>query len=150
MKISKIDLNVEQKSSVISEATKSLSSNPFGVSFKGSVIQADVFESSKPNAVQKVSSKSKMFVSAIVGNINNFNSSLKSRMNAVVSFGRKIKADINEAIEKANNFEVSLDIDAFKETFKNKVNPDRQYKVKNLMKRDVGDLKQMLEEQINA
>ena len=58
----------------IQETTNiSKASNPFGVSFKGNVIHADVFESTKiennESIATKAANKGKLFVSALVGNI---------------------------------------------------------------------------------
>lgn len=144
MEITKINFNIGKQSASKAEASNTFSSNPFGVSFKGNVIQADVFEKASPNIVKQISSKSKIFTSAIVGNINNWNSSLKSRMNSITSFGQKIKSNIFDAIEKAKNTEISLDFDAFADTVKNKFFPNSQYKVKNLVKMPVSDLREML------
>lgn len=144
MEITKINLNIGKQASPKSESTNNFSSNPFGVSFKGNVIQADVFEKAAPDIAKKISAKSKIFTSALVGNINNFNSSLKSRMNAITSFGQKIKTNIFDMIEKAKNTEVSIDFDAFADTVKRKFFPSSQYKVKNLLKMPVSDLRNML------
>ncbi len=149
MEITKINFKVGNSSSKKSEqSASSFSSNPFGVSFKGNVFQADVFEKATPKITNKIAEKGKLFASAIVGNVNNFNSSLKSRMNAIVSFGQKIKTNVIEVFDKAANTEISLDFEAFSNTIKNKFFPDSQYKVKNLLKLQVDDLKDMLQAQI--
>lgn len=144
MEITKVNLNIGKQSAQKTEATNNFSSNPFGVSFKGNVIQADVFEKATPNIAKKISAKSKIFTSAIVGNINNFNNSLKTRMNSISSFGQKIKTNIFDMIEKAKNTEISVDFNAFADTVKMKFFPDSQYKVKNLVKLPVTDLREML------
>lgn len=144
MEVTKVDLKVGKQSVHKAEASNTFSSNPFGVSFKGSIVKADVFEKAVPNVAEKISSKGKIFASAIVGNINNFNSSLKSRMNAVVSFGQKIKTNIFDAIEKAKNTEITLDFEDFTNTIRKKWFPDSQYKVKNLVKTPVSDIRSML------
>lgn len=149
MEIGKI-INIGKTSAPKAETTKSLSTNPFGVSFKGSVIQADVFESNNLNTSQKLSSKSKIFASAIVGSINNFNEAFKSRMNSVVSFGRKITKDAAETITKWANTEVSLNFGDFAQTVKSKIFPNSQYKVKNLVKQPVSDLRNMLQAELTA
>ncbi len=122
--------------------TNKLTSNPFGVSFKGNVIQADVFVNEK-NGVEKTTSsiaeKGKLFASAVVSGINNFNESFKSRINSVVSFGKKMTTDVCDTIERIGNTEITFDI----EGMKNKLFPDRQYSVKNLSNRPVDDLKTM-------
>ena len=98
-----------------------LSTNPFGVSFKGNVIQADVFESAKKSSTN-IAERGKLFASAVVSGINNFNESFKSRMNSVVSFGKKITTNVFDTIE---------------------IFPDREYSVKNLTNKSVDELKTM-------
>lgn len=122
--------------------TRQLSTNPFGVSFKGNVIQADVFEgANKNNIAQNITEKGKLFASAVVSGINNFNESFKSRMNSVVSFGKKITTNVFDTIEKIGNTEISFDMNGIK----NKLFPDRQYSVKNLTNRPASELKDMWE-----
>lgn len=73
-------------------------SNPFGVSFNGNVVKADVFESKEKSNVafkgaalaEKVSNRSKMVISTIVGSVNSMNQAISSRLDSVVSFGRRI------------------------------------------------------------
>lgn len=146
MNISKINMNLGNKTNSNQEAQKTFSSNPFGVSFKGNVIQADVFQKAAPSVVNKISSKGKLFASAIVGNINNFNNALQSRMNAIVSFGKKIKSNVFDTFSKVANTEISVDFDAFANTIKGRFFPNSQYKVKNLAKMDVSSLKNMWQE----
>ncbi len=149
MEISKITA-IAKKATKASETKSSLSSNPFGVSFKGNVIQADVFEKAVPNISQKVMSKGRIFASAIVGNINNFSDTFKTKMNSVASFARRISSNISETFEKASNIEISLDFQDFKNTFMNKFFPDNQYKVKNLVKQPVANLSTMWEEALSV
>ena len=137
--------NVEenQQSQETSKAT-----NPFGVSFKGNVLHADVFESTKietgETVQNKVVNKGKLFVSAVVGNINNFNDSIKSRMNSVVSFGRQIKERTSQAIQKIAH--TKIDFKAMGESIRNAfINP---YSVDNLSKRPVSDLELMWKEEL--
>lgn len=73
-------------------------SNPFGVNFKGNIINADVFESSDKSDVSftgtiadKVARKGKMWSSAIVGSINSLNEKMGSMLNPVREFGKAIK-----------------------------------------------------------
>ncbi len=115
-----------------------LTTNPFGVSFKGNVIQADVFESAKKSSpLNNITEKSKLFASAVVSGINNFNESFKSRINSIVSFGKKVTSDFMDTIERIGNTEITFDI----EGFKNKLFPDRQYSVKYLSNKSVDELK---------
>ncbi|MBO5948467.1 hypothetical protein J6Q66_06495 [bacterium] len=137
-----------QQNSVQAEQP-SRATNPFGVSFKGSVIHADVFEkvsevAQKETLRSKVANRGKLMVSALVGNINNFNDAMKSRMNSIVSFGKQIKQRTADAIHRIANTEV--DFKAMGESIKNVfVNP---YSVNNLSKRPVGELEQLLIEAI--
>lgn len=121
--------------------TNKFSSNPFGVSFKGNVIQADVFESAnkKENIIAQ---KSKMFASAVVSGINNFNEAFKSRMNAIVSFGKKVTENVFDTMEKIGNTEIKIDMDGIK----NKLFPDRQYSIKQLSNKSVDELRGMWED----
>ena len=128
------------------EASKA--TNPFGVSFKGNVIHADVFEATKidNNEASKVdiAGKGRLFVSALVGNINNFNDSIKARMNSIVSFGRQFRDKTVQTIQKIANTEV--DFRAMGNSIRNAfINP---YSVDNLSKRPVIDLEQMLKEEL--
>ena len=143
MQLGKISLNTPkslQKVAKENTSTNKLSTNPFGVSFKGNVIQADVFESAKKAAGSNViAEKSKLFASAVVSGINSFNESLKSRMNAIVSFGKKVTTDVFEKLEKIGNTEITFDMEAMA----NRLFPDRQYSVKNLSGKSVDELKTM-------
>ena len=118
--------------------TNKLSTNPFGVSFKGNVIQADVFESAKKSSTN-IAEKGKLFASAVVSGINNFNESFKSRINAIVSFGKKVTSNVFDTIERIGNTEISFDMSGIT----NKLFPDREYSVKNLSNKSVDELKNM-------
>ena len=143
MQIGKISLHTakaaEQTSSQNNASQSKPVTNPFGVSFKGNVIQADVFQSSAQKASSGISEKGKLFASAVVSGINNFNEAFKSRMNSIVSFGKKVTANVFDTIEKIGNTEIKLDMDGIK----NKLFPDREYNVKNLTNKPVDELKTM-------
>ena len=152
MEIGKISLHRTKAAENIAvkkqqQRTSNLTSNPFGVSFKGNVIQADVFETSnKSSQGNGIVEKGKLFASAVVGGINNFNESFKSRMNAIVSFGKKITTNVFDTIERIGNTEISFDMTGLKEKFdmsnlKDRLFPDRQYSVKNLAARPVDELR---------
>ncbi len=151
MQISKIDLSLIRRTAPNkANGTETINkniTNPFGVSFKGNVIQADVFETKKENPFD-LGEKSKLFASALVSGINNFNASFKSRVNSIISFGKKITNDAVESIKKLGNTEITLDVDSFKETVANKLFPDRQYSVANLTKKPVSELSTMLQSEM--
>lgn len=142
MQIGKISLHTTQaaKTTANNSPAKQLATNPFGVSFKGNVIQADVFEgAAKKNIAENISERGKLFASAVVSGINNFNESFKARMNSVVSFGKKITSNVFDTIERIGNTEISFDMTGIK----NRLFPDRQYSVKNLTNKPTEDLKSM-------
>lgn len=121
-------------------------SNPFGINFKGNVLAADVFESSKAkeekssnsNPFEKITGKSKMAASAIVGSMNSFNEAFRSRVNSVISFGKQIKDNIANSWEFAKNTEIRLDFKGLTESISSRFN--NQYSVNNLLKQPVDDL----------
>ncbi len=145
MEIGKLSLHttksVQNKQNIKNTNTNKFSTNPFGVSFKGNVIQADVFESSN-KATNLISQKSKMFASAVVSGINNFNEAFKSRINAIISFGKKVTSDVMDKMEKLGNTEITIDM----EGIKNRLFPDRQYSVKQLSNKSVDELRGMWED----
>ncbi len=140
MQIGKINLNrsasTEHTSSPKKTTQNKLATNPFGVSFKGNVIQADVFESGKKSS-NSIAEKGKLFASAVVSGINNFNESFRARINSVVSFGKKVASNVFDSIEKIGSTEISFD------GIKNRLFPDREYSVKNLSNKSVDELKTM-------
>lgn len=140
MQIGKINLNRlgEQTEAPKKTTQNKLATNPFGVSFKGNVIQADVFESANKSS-NIIAEKGKLFASAIVSGINNFNDSFKSRINAIVSFGKKAVTNVFDTIERIGNTEITFDMTGIK----NKLFPDREYSVKNLTNKSVDELKTM-------
>lgn len=120
-------------------------SNPFGINFKGNVLAADVFESSKTekssevsNPFAKMSNKSKMVASAFVGSMNSFNEMFRSRVNSLISFGRQIRDNISNSWEFAKNTEIKLDFKGLTESIASRFN--NQYSVNNLLKQPVDDL----------
>lgn len=144
MEIGKISLHTAktgQKTSKMNNINiNKLASNPFGVSFKGNVIQADVFENSNKKTIANgITEKSKLFASSVVSGINSFNEAFKSRMNSIVSFGKKITTNVFDTMERIGNTEITFDMSGIK----NKLFPDRQYSVKNLSNKSVDELKTM-------
>lgn len=111
--------------------------NPFGMSFKGTVIQMDVFEhAQKLDSIQKQSAlkeklqnANKLLASAWVATINKF-SSLKAN---AIAFAGKIKASSVELGSKIKQIATTpVEFDLFK------------YSVSNLEKQPVSELKAML------
>jgi len=126
-------LNVFKSFQTKRATEKRNSSNPFGLSFKGNMLQADVFQVKKqegPGLRQRIGERSKLAVSAFVGTINNIG-------NRFVSFGRAIQ----NQYRKLNEIEISF------KGIANKFRND-QYSVNNLMKMPVNELENMMREQI--
>jgi hypothetical protein len=117
--------------------------NPFGVSFKGNIINADVFEE-KNSGLTERENKGKMLVSTLVGSINAIHSSIGRRLNSVVSFGRRIKETTTSLWDKANNVNMSDFLAARMPSF------EGTYSVKNLKERPVSDLEGMFKEKLAA
>jgi hypothetical protein len=142
MQIGKLNLHASKAQTMTNnnEKMNNLTTNPFGVSFKGNVIQADVFESAKKS--MNMSEKGKLFASAVVSGINNFNEAFQSRMNSIVSFGKKITSNVFDTIERIGSTEITFDMNGIK----NRLFPDRAYSVKNLSTKSVDELKCMWSE----
>lgn len=115
--------------------------NPFGVNFKGSIINADVFETKKAE-LSETESKNRFLDSAFVGSINSFNTAMAQRLNSVVSFGRKSRDTITNWWAKANEINVGEFLSSAMPSFKG------TYNVNNLTKRPISELEQMLSDEI--
>lgn len=121
--------------------SNSCQTNPFGVNFKGSIINADVFEAKKAD-LNKSESKNIFFGSALVGSINSFNEAMVRRLNSVVSFGRRSRDTITNWWAKANEINVGEFLSSAMPSFKG------TYSVNNLTKRPVSELEQMLSDEV--
>lgn len=143
MQLGKISLHTTksiQQAQNQNTENKKLTTNPFGVSFKGNVIQADVFESAKKaESNTNLLERGKVFASAVVGGINSFNDAFKSRMNSIISFGKKMTSDVFNTLERIGNTEITFDMSGIA----NRLFPDRQYSVKNLSAKPVSELKEL-------
>lgn len=128
--------------------------NPFGVSFKGNMISADVFETAAKKSnlteglsglAERVTNKSKMVTSAIVGSMGDMTSAISTRLNSVISFGKRIGENAVKAWSYINtkNLRMSLEIveRKSKELFNLDFMPETRYSVKNLMKLDAETLR---------
>lgn len=133
--------------------TENHQTNPFGVSFKGNVLAADVFEKKEEtNLIERAKNKSKMLSSAAVGSITKFGSAIGERLNSVVSFGNRIKENVSNAWQQANNIEISLNWGEARNLLKTEISfsgkgltfTENKYRVKNLQKCSVADLDAML------
>lgn len=140
------------------EERQEVHSNPFGINFKGNVLTSDVFESSKAKETNsssnpfeqftKMTNKSKMVASAVVGSMNSFNDAFRSRINSIISFGRQVKENIANSWEKAKNTEITFDFRSLADSIASKFN--NQYSVNNLLKQPVDDLGVMFRNEHDA
>lgn len=122
--------------------TESNHSNPFGVSFKGNVLTADVFQSvKKTNLISKA--KNKLMTSTFVGSINDFSSAMSARLNTIADFGRTMKSNVVGAWKKAQS--INITGEAIKE-YLNKPLFVNQYSPRNLDKLSISARRSMLEE----
>ena len=128
-----------------SKAEKSnQATNPFGITFKGTVIQMDVFEktnkadNAKENSMslkERMQNTGKLLASAWVGTINKF-SSLKTN---AIAFGNKIKDNTIAAAKKIRDFgNTKVEFDIFK------------YNVSRLQNKPVSELKSMLSNELQG
>ncbi len=137
-KISPLRSSVEAfnkfKAQRLKRAEESNQTNPFGMAFKGTVIQMDVFENSnkveQQNSInEKFKNAGKLLASAWVSTLNKF-SSIKTN---AIAFGNKLKDNTVQFYKKAQELANSkIEFDIFK------------YNVSNLQKQPVSDLKSML------
>ena len=118
--------------------------NPFGITFKGNLIQGDVFETPKKAEnkttssnpfKEKMENTGKLLASAWVGTINKF-SNLK---NNAIAFGNKLKENTVAMAKKAYEFASQpIELNVFK------------YNVSNLQNKPVGELRTMLSNELQG
>ena len=117
--------------------------NPFGITFKGTVIQMDVFEKAdkvkaeaqSTTLKERMQNTGKLLASAWVGTINKF-SSLKTN---AIAFGNKLKDNtiaMAKKIQEFGNKEVEFDI------FK--------YNVSRLQNKPVSELRTLLSNELQG
>ncbi|MBE7706452.1 MAG: hypothetical protein E7Z91_04340 [Cyanobacteria bacterium SIG30] len=113
----------------------SVATNPFGITFKGTVLQMDVFESASAKApnkiIERMQEAGKLAASAWTGTINRI-SSVKEN---VIAFAGRIKNNTKDFIHMLNTTNVEFDF--------------MKYNVSNLTRRPVSELGSMLEHQIS-
>jgi len=125
-------------------------SNPFGVNYKGNMINADVFSVSfsgaKEKAAEGIAARAKnrvnKFVDAIrVGSMNAFQS---LRLNSIASFGKRIKASATNLWNDINNTFVNIHISSAKNILKPQVSLVN-YSVNSIRKQSISNVRGMLE-----
>ncbi len=129
----------KKENAITQKMENSNSTNPFGISFKGTVIQMDVFESSKDktsnatNPIQNGLDKVNKFVaSARVATMNK----IDRIKQGAISFGSKVKDTVVNTYNKLATTEVNFD-------FLNNT-------TSRLQKRPVSELEEMFRNELNA
>ncbi len=134
----------DESKNKVNEAREARTTNPFGVSFNGKMITADVFEKAKSKnelkLTERISQRSKLISSAIVGSISGFTSGITARLNSIANFGRKIRQNVIGFWENAKNTELSLNM----HDLKNMINLRKTESPKELAKKPVNELEVML------
>lgn len=137
--------NKANKTNEVKENNSAAQTNPFGITFKGNMIQMDVFESAKSESKdnktntsiqEKLQNTGKLLASAWVGTMNKF-SSLKTN---AIAFGNKVKNSVVSAgkkIQEIGNTEIK-----FSNPFK--------YNVSYLQTKPVGELRTMLTNELQG
>ena len=83
-------------------------SNPFAAStFKGNVLTADVFETSKPKQ-PAFTGATKLKASALVGSLSNLGSRIQAGIENIAAFGRRIKENVTGAWQRMQETEISF------------------------------------------
>lgn len=87
------------------QQNSSTHSNPFGVSFKGNIIGADVFVNEKKieSNIAKPLNKMKLFFFAIINGNNIFNDKIRQSINKVSDFALRIKNETKALFTNASN-----------------------------------------------
>lgn len=125
---------------------KSMHSNPFGVSFKGNIIGADVFvsENKIESRISKPLNKMKLFFSAIINGNNIFNEKFRQSLSKVNDFALRIKNETT-ALFKNTTDKIKETISNVKENLS--INP-KEGSVKYYSKMSVSQLEEELTNEI--
>ncbi len=124
------------------KAQNAVQTNPFGITFKGNIIQMDVFEKAEkadkamsPSLKERLQNTGKLLASAWVGTINKF-SSFKTN---AIAFGNKLKDNtiaFGKKLQEIGNTKVEFDV------FK--------YNVSRLQSQPVSELKSLLANELQG
>ena len=130
------------KTDKVQKENQAVQTNPFGITFKGTVIQMDVFEKTEkadkamsPSLKERLQNTGKLLASAWVGTINKF-SSFKTN---AIAFGNKIKDNaiaFGNKVKEIGNTKVEFDV------FK--------YNVSRLQNQPVSELRTLLANELQG
>ena len=124
------------------KSDNAVQTNPFGITFKGNIIQMDVFEKTEktekamsPSLKERLQNTGKLLASAWVGTINKF-SSFKTN---AIAFGNKLKDSTIAFGKKLHEIgNTKVEFDAFK------------YSVSRLQNQPVSELKSLLANELQG
>lgn len=129
------------------QQNKSTHSNPFGVSFRGNIIGADVFvsENKIESRISKPLNKMKLFFSAIINGNSIFNEKFRQSINKVSDFALRIKNEASSLFKNTTD-KIKEKISNVKENLS--INP-KEGSVKYYSKMSVNQLEEELTNEIN-
>lgn len=114
LSINNVSKNFFKTTQAKSQKVENNQTNPFGVSFKGNVLTADVFDTKKnsrisftgagTNLISRISEKSKMLRAAALS-VNNV---IGTRLNTIVNHGRKMGERVSNLWKQAQSIEINI------------------------------------------
>lgn len=114
--------------------------NPFGVNYKGNMINADVFDVSftggKEKLIEKAAKKGKMWASAMVSSINE---GISSRLDSIARFGSRMKENTINLWNSVHNFDFASRVRDLGNSVKSTITAINEYSTNNLLKCDPVD-----------
>ena len=130
----------QRKESRINSDLNKMNTNPFGITFKGTILQMDVFETANKTArsdvfqegIQKISKWTASAWSASINKIDTFKNTIKSYALSLRDNTKEVFGKISEVMNK----EITLDFS--------------RYSVRNLQKRPISELSELLIGEIKA
>ena len=130
----------QRKESRINSDLNKMNTNPFGITFKGTILQMDVFETAQKAAkkdivgegIQRISKWTASAWTASINKIDNFKNTIKSYALSIRDNSREFFGKISEVMNREIEFDFS------------------KYSVRNLQKRPISELSELLRGEIKA
>lgn len=115
MEIKSISQKIFRTNSTSTE-NRSNHTNPFGVNFKGNMINADVFDVSFAGAKETLAQKAANKISGVRNkladamNVGSINAFINKKVGAVVNFGKRIGEGATRLWNEAKNYEIEIPV----------------------------------------
>ena len=130
----------QRKESRINSDLNKMNTNPFGITFKGTILQMDVFETAQKAAkkdiigegIQRISKFTASAWTASINKIDNFKNTIKSYALSIRDNSKEFFGKISEVMNREIEFDFS------------------KYSVRNLQKRPISELSELLKGEIKA